>query len=204
MGNATSNPESGSKRADIEERVLTATNDLLDSGTSFADLKIEKIAGKAGISRTAFYFYFSDKRELLVRLSEEVAEMLYREADLWWSSEGNGEKELRNALLRVSHYYQERSGLLQAVVEVSTYDEEFAHAWRALIGRFIDRTRQRIEDEQSAGRADLVPARETAFALAWMIERTLYQHAVQAPHRHNEELIDALTGICLRAVYGRI
>ena len=58
------------KRAAIEAAVLRATEELLTEGATFAELNIEKIATRAGISRTAFYFYFRDKRELLVRLTD--------------------------------------------------------------------------------------------------------------------------------------
>ena len=62
------------KRAAGEAAVLDGTERLLAGGRSYADLKIEEIATAAGISRTAFYFYFHDKRELLMRLTEEVSE----------------------------------------------------------------------------------------------------------------------------------
>src|SRR4030081_711105 len=65
------------KRAEIEARVLEATEALLGEGASYTELNIERIATRAGISRTAFYFYFDDKRELLMRLTEDVAEPLY-------------------------------------------------------------------------------------------------------------------------------
>jgi len=71
------------KRAAIERAVLTATEELLEEGATFAELGIERIATRAGISRTAFYFYFRDKRELLVRLTEEVNQQLMSAAEGW-------------------------------------------------------------------------------------------------------------------------
>ena len=50
------------KRAAVQAAVLRATEELLRDGASYADLNIERIARRAGISRTAFYFYFRDKR----------------------------------------------------------------------------------------------------------------------------------------------
>src|SRR3712207_7614489 len=70
------------KRAAIEASVLEATEALLAEGASFAELNIERIATRAGISRTAFYFYFRDKRELLVRLTrseEHTSELQSRQ-----------------------------------------------------------------------------------------------------------------------------
>src|SRR5919206_4653257 len=122
------------KRAAVQASVLEATVALLDEGASYAELNIEEIATRAGISRTAFYFYFRDKRELLMRLTEDVAEVLYAEADAWWSG-GDDPESLERALRSVIGHYREHHVLLRAVVEASAYDEVVGTFWRALMGR---------------------------------------------------------------------
>ena len=179
------------KRAAIEAAVLRATEELLREGLSFAELGIERIATRAGISRTAFYFYFRDKRELLVRLTEDVNNELLAAADTWWS----GDADLRTALGRIHELYREHGALLRAVVEVSTYDAEIAGFWRGLVGRFVDATRETIERE----RPDLESADAIAFALCWMVERSFYQGLVQG---RQDDVVDALATIFERTVYG--
>src|SRR5256885_4961891 len=147
------------KRQAVEASVLRATEELLREGSSFADLNVEKIATAAGISRTAFYFYFRDKRELLMRLTADVNDQLYAEADTWFT----GDATSSEAMSRIAALYVEHAPLLRAIVEVSTYDEEVATFWRALIGRFVEATEKRVG------------SRATAFALVWMTERTFYQ-----------------------------
>lgn len=194
---------STAKRAQIQEAVLAATEELLGAGGSFQDLKIERIATSAGISRTAFYFYFNDKRELLMRLAEDITGELYSQADEWFTGdEGAPEDQVSRALSAISALYFEHGPLLRAVVEVSTYDEEIATFWRALLQRFADATTARIETEQKAGRAPTMPAAPTAFSLVWMTERTFYQQMVQGAPVDREELVAALNGIWLRSVYG--
>ena len=190
------------KRAAVEAAVLDATESLLAGGRSFAELKIEEIATRAGISRTAFYFYFRDKRELLMRLTEEVNELLYQQADIWFSGAGEPEPEMREALTNIAALYAAHGVLLRAIVEVSTYDEEVAQFWRGMLGRFVDASRRRIELEQQAGRAVAEHPHATAFALCWMTERAMYQHLVQAEPFPAADLVDALVGIWLRSVYG--
>ena len=190
-----------SKRAVVRAEVLRATEQLLAEGTSWADLGVERIATTAGISRTAFYFYFADKRELLLRLTEEVTELLYLEADRWYSGEGDDEEEIREALTKIADLYAEHHALMRIIVEVSTYDEEVATFWRSLIGRFVEATRMRIEDEQRVGKAPAFAAAPTAFGLVWMCERTLYQLMVQDPLFPRGEAIEALVRIFMRTVY---
>lgn len=194
---------STAKRAQIQQAVLAATEELLAAGGSFQELKIEKIATSAGISRTAFYFYFKDKRELLMRLAEDVTGELYGQADAWFSgSDDPPQDQMRDALQTIARLYFEHGPLLRAIVEVSTYDEEIAVFWRALLQRFADATTSRITAEQAAGRAPKMPAAATAFALVWMTERTFYQQLVQGAPIELDELVTALNGVWLRAVYG--
>jgi AcrR family transcriptional regulator len=189
------------KRAGIEAAVLRATEELLAEGSPFADLKIEQIANRAGISRTAFYFYFSDKRELLMRLTEGLSELMYAQSERWWAT--GKSQELSDALHTVIALYREHRALLGAVVEAATYDAEVAAFWRAIVGRFVEATQARIEAEQAAGRArPELSAGAAAFALTWMVERTCYEHQAQGAPFDDEALHDALMAIWLRAVYG--
>jgi len=191
------------KRAAVQACVLRATEELLAEGEPFADLNVERIAKGAGISRTAFYFYFRDKRELLMRLAEDVAAVLYSEADVWFSGAGDDPTEdMRVALTNIAEMYARHGALLRAIVEVSTYDDEVARFWRALLGRFVDATRPRIEAEQEAAGVTVPSAAATSFALVWMTERVLYEQRAQAAPISSQDMVDALLGIWVRTVYG--
>jgi TetR/AcrR family transcriptional regulator, ethionamide resistance regulator len=190
------------KREAVQAAVLSATEELLSEGASYADLNIERIATRAGISRTAFYFYFRDKRDLLTRLTADVAELLYQQAEIWFSGQGDPEAEIREALTNIAALYAEHGVLLQAIVEVSTYDDEVAKAWHGLLGRFVDATRVRIEAERAAGRSAADHPHATAFALCWGTEHTLYQRSVEGEPFATDEMVEALVGIWLRSVYG--
>lgn len=185
------------KRAAVEAAVLEATEGLLSEGRAFPDLRVEEIATRAGISRTAFYFYFRGKRELLMRLTEGVSELLYAEAEAWWSEEGDGEAALRDALRSVLTVYAEHGVLLKAVVEASGYDEAVAQFWRAVVGRFVEATRERIEAEGID-----VAAQATAFSLCWMTERACYQWLVQDGDLTDAGLLDGLVEVWVRSLYG--
>jgi AcrR family transcriptional regulator len=195
-------PPSDKRRA-IEADVLRATEALLGEGHSYANLSIERIATRAGISRTAFYFYFADKRELLMRLAADVGQALYDEAETWWSGSGDGSAQLPEALGKIADLYRAHGPLVCAIVEVSTYDPPVGVFWRELVGRFVDASAERIADEQAAGRAAAgLDATATAFALVWMTERSFHQMVVQEEAVGAEQLVAALAGVWRAAVYG--
>ena len=192
------------KRRAIEADVLRATEALLGEGASYASLSIERIATRAGISRTAFYFYFADKRELLMRLAADVAEQLYREAGTWWSgeSDGDGAEQLAEALGKIAALYRAHGPLVCAIVEVSASDPPVGVFWRDLVGQFVSASAERIAAEQAAGRAAaaLDPA-TTAFALVWMTERSFHQMLVQEDPVPSCELVAALARVWRATVY---
>jgi hypothetical protein len=93
--------------------------------------------------------------------------------------------------------------LLRAVVETSAYDEPMATAWREIVTRFVDATRERIETEQRAGNAPAeLPAGTTAFGLVWMVERACYQRLVQGLALDDPQFVEGIIGIFRRTVYG--
>ena len=197
----SSTASSTPKRAAVQAAVLGATEQLLGEGATYADLNIERIATRAGISRTAFYFYFADKRELLMRLTEDVTEELYQQADIWYSGSGDPEAEIREALVNIARLYEQHGPLLRAIVEVSTYDDEVAVFWGGLLGRFVEASRERIVAERNAGRSSGCEPASTAFALCWMAERVLYQELVQGAPIPPQDLVEALVCIWMRTIY---
>lgn len=191
------------KRQAIEAAVLHAMEDLLGEGATYATLSVERIAKRAGISRTAFYFYFADKRELLMRLAAKLSDELYGEADAWWSGAGDGPEQLTTALGKIAALYRAHGPLACAIVELSTYDEVVGPFWRGLVGRFVDASAERIAVEVTAGASNAPSPAATAFALVWMTERTLHQMLVQDAGVSDEELVRALAGVWVATVYGR-
>jgi len=191
------------KRAAVQAAVLEATQALLREGVSYNDLNIERIATRSGISRTAFYFYFRDKRELLLRLTEDVTDELYRQGDIWFSGVGEPPAEVRAAVANIGALYREHGAVLRAIVQAAATDDEVAVFWHAILDRFVDATARRIEALRAEGGTVVTEdARASAFALCWMIERAFNQQLVLGEPIAQEALVDALSGIFVRAVYG--
>jgi len=186
----------GGQRQAVEESFLRATESLLAEGHSYADLGIGQISERAGKTRTAFYAYYRDKRELLMRVTAQVAAALYDEADRWWSGEGD-RSDLHVALTNIIATYREHAPLLRAVVEASSYDEEIGGFWRDLVGRFIEATERRV----AADGVEPPMAHGIAFSLVWMTERTCYQQVVRGGRLDDAALVDALVEVWQRAIY---
>lgn len=187
------------RRQAVEAALLEATESLLDEGQPFADLSVEKIATRAGISRTAFYFYFADKRELLERLTSDVNAMILEQASLWWEHGGEPAQRVREALENSLAIYREHVVLLRAVDEVASYDEEVAEHRRRLIEQVAKGTERHIHEENDAGRAACAHPAQTALALTWMTDSAFLQ--LEPDGSGDEAMIEALASIWTRAIY---
>jgi AcrR family transcriptional regulator len=170
-----------------EEALLNATLALLDDGAAFADLGIEQIVKRAGLSRPTFYTYFRDKRDLVLRLGEALEADLAGVADPWFSDRT---VTARETIAAVFAFFARNRAALRAITEAATYDPEVATFWQGFHDRFIPEASARIAEGNPDLDADAVAAR--AYALVYMTERTLIEHT-NRPLGSDEALIGQLT-----------
>jgi TetR/AcrR family transcriptional regulator, ethionamide resistance regulator len=188
------------RRESVRAALCDALLDLLEE-TPFKDISVDDVARAAGIKRSAFYVYFSDKQELLVATTAETAEALYREADRWWHGKGRPEERLTEAIAGMTSLYERHGSLLRAATEVATYDDELRLFWRGIVERFIEATEAHLRDEQAAGRVPrALEARATAESLVWMAERCCYIYLASGD-RSARELVESLGATWTAALY---
>jgi AcrR family transcriptional regulator len=186
-------------RAEVQLAVREALVELLRE-SSFKDITVDELARTAGISRTAFYFYYRDKNEVLMAAAEETAAEVYAEADRWWHGEGPPAELVRLALEGIADVYLQHADILRAAVEATTYDEEFKDFYTALIQRFVTATADHLRRELAAGTLRQLDPDAVAEALVWMAERCNHALLVlegRPPH----EVVAPLTTIWVHALY---
>jgi AcrR family transcriptional regulator len=186
-------------RAGILADVKAALLRLLDH-KPFNDVTVDELAREAGLSRTAFYFYYRDKNEVLTACLGDIAEAAHDRAGEWWSGHGPPEVMVEQMVQTVGALWKEHTSLLRAAVEVSAYDPAFAAVYRGLMNAFIKATQDHLRREQAAGKLRAgIDADGRAEAMIWMGERFHYIGMVSG--RSAEETAEVLTGIWVHALY---
>ena len=186
-------------RQEVEAAVRQALLRLLSKGVPFKNLTVDELARAAGLSRTAFYFYFPGKEQALMSAAAEVTGELYERADTWWHGDGPPEQRVRDALAGILAVYVEHAALLRAAVELTGYSVEFEEFYKALLDRFVSATAEHLRSEQQAGRLRDLDCEVTAESLVWMAERC--NHVLIKQGRSPQELVDAMTSIWVHALY---
>jgi TetR/AcrR family transcriptional regulator, ethionamide resistance regulator len=186
-------------RQEVQQAVRAALAELLAEGP-FKDVTVEELARRGGLSRTAFYFYYPDKNEVLKEAANAAAAEVYAEADRWWHGEGRPEQLVREALEGIAAVFEQHADMLRAAVEATTYDPEFRVFYESLIRRFVTATAEHLRRELVAGRLRPLDADPVAEALVWMAERCNYAFLVMEG-RPAGEVVDPLTAIWVHALY---
>jgi TetR/AcrR family transcriptional regulator, ethionamide resistance regulator len=199
MNTGTQTSAARRDREQIQAAVTAATLELAEE-VAFKDLTVDQIARAAGLSRTAFYFYFRSKHDLLRAAMEEVSDEAFREADRWWHGEGEPRSLIRAAIEGVVDVYQRHVNLMRVGQEVAMYDPEMAALWQELMDRFIDATAEHLRAEQAVGRLRPLEPGATAESLVWMMERCNYVY-LGLGRRSRAQVVETLTAIWYHALY---
>ena len=188
-------------REQVEADVRSALIRLLEEGKTFKDLTVDELARAAGLSRTAFYFYFPGKSEALMSAAAELAEATAAEADRWWHGEGRPEELVRAALEGIVSVYVQHTAVLRTAVEVTTYDPAFASFYNQLMERFVQATADQLRRDREAGLLrDNVDPESVAESLVWMVERC-NNVFIGGRRRSPEAHVKALTNVWVHALY---
>jgi TetR/AcrR family transcriptional regulator, ethionamide resistance regulator len=179
-----------------------AEREILDSAERFLrerplrELTIDEVMAGTGLSRPAFYVYFRDRHDLILRLIAEIGGELFDMTERWLKGD-----DLRAAVDGVVAVYAKHGPVLRAISDAAVDDPDVEEAYHAVVERFIDATADHIRSEQRNGRASGLTARRTASALVWMNERYLSMCLGVTKQVRPREVADTLHQIWSRALY---
>jgi AcrR family transcriptional regulator len=193
-------PRQGDRR---ERAILEATRELLAS-TPFAELRIDQIAGAAGVSRSSVYFYFSDKVEILVVLYGEVFEEMSAELERWFADpDKHAEPWSRASIEAAVTIARRNSGVVRSALDNRWTDAEIDAVWRGYFDRAVERATGLIERERAAGLALTSGPEAAAMARALMHMTMESLHELLRAgggERQATELVETLTVLWWRGV----
>jgi AcrR family transcriptional regulator len=188
--------------ADDRERAILETAQRLLEQRSLRDISIEDLARGAGLSRSAFYFYFPSKEAVLLSLLDGVAAEAdaARQAALAHADLDSPADVCRASITAFHETFRARRSIALAAAEARPTTPEVAALWSAVMQGWVATTAKIIAAERSV---EGVPAGDLAVALNLMNERVLYAtYADEEPSITEAGVVDALVAVWLAAIYG--
>lgn len=189
-------PTKGDQR---EAQILEATRALL-AERSAADLTVDAIAKAAGVTRTAFYFYFPTKHAVVAALLAELWDD-FGASHGWFASEGPDRAGLREQHRIVAEVWRRHREIL--VCARGSVDYEPVVEWaERLHERFVAGLAGKLTRDRTAGLApDGVPA-ESLAAMVWDVRDARFRAMSAAAPDDLDRALDELTEVVLRMLYG--
>ncbi|GAB2979119.1 TetR/AcrR family transcriptional regulator [Nocardioides montaniterrae] len=191
-------PTKGDQR---ERRILEATRDLL-ADRSVNELTIDAIAKAAGVSRTAFYFYFPTKQAVVAALLDELWEE-FGQTHGWFSTTGPSRDDLLEHHRLVGAVWREHRSILTCTA--GTVDYEPLQDWvdRAH-SRFVDGLSAKISRDQDAGHAPVGVPPGALAELVSDLRDARFRTIARLRGKAFDRAIAELTEVVLRMLYGEI
>ncbi|MFL6107541.1 MAG: TetR/AcrR family transcriptional regulator [Marmoricola sp.] len=191
----------GSNRGDARRDALLQAFDELLREQSLDQVNVADISERAGVTRSAFYFYFENKPIAVMALMQGLYDAAAEANELLVKAEGDPEQRIRTAITLLFDSVDASPHTYRALLEARASSPAVREMWDAGRADFAGVIAGMIETERAAGRACDGPA---AAALASVL-LDLNDHAVE---RHSlgsgpprEQHIAVITYLWLNALY---
>ncbi len=184
-----------SRRSETEQKIAMGLQQLLEDGTAWRDVTVEKIAEAAGIKRTLFYVYYPDRNAVLIRLGQLFVDNILSGIAKHWLVEDDSAEGIREQMRRFYDKIREYAPVTRAIMEAAPLDDDIGAFWSGLVLSFVKPTQRRIEDIRKLhGLAEGPDAAMTALCLVVMTGRVTLQPVAQDPAT-SEALFEAIVSI---------
>ena len=192
----------GSNRGDARRDALLQAFDELLREQSLEQVNVADISERAGVTRSAFYFYFENKAVAVLALMQGLYDAAADANELLVKAEGEAEERIRTAITMLFDSVDSSPHTYRALLEARASSPVVREMWDAGRADFAGVIAGMIDTERAAGRAlDGPPAEATASVLLDLNDHAVERHSLgSGPPR--EQHIEAITHIWLSTIYG--
>jgi AcrR family transcriptional regulator len=189
-------------RGDVRrDALLTALDELLrDRGLD--DINVAEISNRAGVTRSAFYFYFESKAMAVMALMQDLYEAAAQANELLVAAEGGATERFRAVITLLFDSVDSSPHTYRALLEARASSPAVRQMWDAGRADFTSVIAGMIRDERASGRAiDGPEASALASVLLDLNDHAVERHSLgSGPPR--AEHIETLTFLWLHSIYG--
>lgn len=204
----TTSPDPSQERSRIaREKIIEAGMKLFEE-RGYEKTTSKDIAAAAGVGIGSFYFYFPDKRHLLLFIMERIAEEIYKDIFESLKSEQILHPQLRSTIrqaiadsIKGEKMYK---GLHRAIAELMLKDAEFARRQRISSQRLKSKLYQLICELQQFGLSEEIDAEASAFVIHRAVFDLSQDYLMGFCDFDQDRAIDALSDIIYFAIFKRV
>jgi len=186
---------------DRREAILDALHHCLRE-SSFEAVNIVDISRRAGVTRSAFYFYFENKAVALAALMERVLDAAFFVNDVFTSAAEPPDRRIRSMIEGVVQTWEAHQYLFSALLGARAVSTTVQEVWDSARESFVESVADMIRSERTAGNApDGVDATVLASVLMEFNDRLLERLTLGGP-LSRDQLMAGAAAIWLGTIYG--
>ena len=189
-------------RGDRRRAALLASLQEQLRDSTLESLNVAAISERAGVTRSAFYFYFENKAAAVAALSQEMYAEAF-EATAVLAGEGDPAVRVEATIRALFDAWDRHAWLYRAMLEARATSTAVREMWESDRNSFVAPVAAMITAERQAGRAPDGPdATVLASVLLELNDRMLERLASGRP-LEREQQVEAVVAVWLRTIYGR-
>ena len=190
-------------RGDKRRSALLESLDHYLREGSLDSINIADISRRAGVTRSAFYFYFENKASAVAALMEEMYDESFAAAGQL-RAEGTPAENIEAMIRALFSTWDKHEHLFKASLDARATSATVRELWDSDRESFVPMVAAMIEEERTSGAA---PAGTDATALASVLlelnDRMLERLALGGT-LEREQLVEAVVAIWLHTIYGEV
>jgi AcrR family transcriptional regulator len=191
-------PQKGDQR---RSALLQSLDQHLQEG-SFDSVNIADISRRAGVTRSAFYFYFESKATAVAALMEELYDEVFAASRLLTSDEGTPSSRIATMVTSLFETMRRHEHLFAAMLEARATSETVREMWDADRLSFVAPLAEMIRLERAAGAAPEGPDPVALATVLLELNDRALERVVRGGTLSIDEHVEAVTTIWLRTIYG--
>ncbi len=189
-------------RSDQRRSAILESLDHHLQESSFESINIADISRRAGVSRSAFYFYFENKAAAVAALMERVYDEAFIATDVLTNAAEPPARRIRAASEAMFETWERHRYLFSAMLEARASSGAVRDMWDSDRESFVPRVAAMIEAERAAGRAPDGPDPEVLATLLLEFNDRMLERLTLGGALTREQLIEGSVTIWLRTIYG--
>jgi AcrR family transcriptional regulator len=163
------------RKGDLREQELLDAAETLLATTGYVDMTIGDIAKAAGVTRSALYFYFASKQDVLIALVARTVQTLEEGSVDVLRGGGPVHDVFAAALETTAQQWRDHGVVMRAAVDFSSTVPEVDRLWTDTARVIADAIAALLVRSGTPSGAAPGDAPALAQALCWMVERSFYQ-----------------------------
>jgi AcrR family transcriptional regulator len=190
------------QRSDQRREAILGALDRWLQDCDLEAINVAEIAKEAGVTRSAFYFYFENKAAAVAALMEQMVDETLSLNDVFTTAGGAPQTRIQTMLDGLFAMWDRHRHLFKAMLEVRGAGGSIREIWDGARASFVDSVAAMIRGDRAAGLApDGLDAAVLATVLLEVNDRML-ERLTLGGALSRAQLMDGAAAIWLSTIYG--